>query len=112
MPYLRASQGGGGEISVAPFSSFSGITNTNKLTILCNIGDYIVISAYRSVTGKDIMWNGSIAAYSSDFISPAVSLSTNNFSFIFKASQASNEFYLGQTGATLSGGYSIITNQS
>ena len=102
---------GGGELSALTLTSFSGISNTNKLTINCNVGDYIVIGMMRSAGGVNLMWNGSIAYQSADFITPSVTLTTNVFLYLMKASQASNELYLGSTGATLSGGYTVITNQ-
>lgn len=106
---VRANLGGGGTLDVDALTSFSGITNANKLTINCNVGDYIAIAFNRSASGVNVMWNSSIAYQSDDFITPAVTLSTNNFMYLLKASQASNEFYLQTSGATMAGGYTVIS---
>lgn len=100
---------GGGTLDVDALTSFSGITNTNKLTINCNVGDYIVVAFYRSTGGIGVMWNGTASHQSSDFIGPTVTLATNTMMQMFKASQTTNYLYLAYSGATLTGGYTVIS---
>ena len=106
--FVRAqNSGSGGEISVAEYTVFTNV-GTAGVQINCDIGDYILISAVRSASGVGINWNGVASHLSPDLITRLTNLGTNVFSFVMKASQASNVLAMVGSGATLTGGYSII----
>ena len=100
--------GGGGEISVAEYTQFSAV-GTSGVQINCDIGDYILVTALRSASGVGVNWNGTAAHLSTDLVTRVTNLATNNiFSMVFKASQTSNVLAMASSGATITGGYSIV----
>ena len=99
--------GSGGEISVAEYAVFTNI-GTSGVQINCDIGDYIFVSALRSASGVGVNWNGTQSHLSPDLVTRLTNLGANTFSFVMKASQASNVLAMASSGATITGGYSIV----
>ena len=101
---LQSSLGGGGSLS-ADIHTF---TSQASIPITCEVGDIVVVSAVRSAAGYGFLWNGADWNASTDSIG-LVSQGTNNATFYYKPAQANNTFSI-ESGATLTGGYSIISS--